>query len=188
MKSEKFSIGQEDIYVINDILPNAMIEEFYNYVVKLPFLKQERDNDEDDHPSFSMDFKPKVFELKSPMAKVARDIISYFYPDKDYILFRAAVNLMTRGDMEIPHYDCLPHRDDVTLLYYINREWDYTWGGETLFYNNADTEFAILPQPGRFVLFPGIVEHKAGIPSGICKGVRYTLALKYTSRSNFKKK
>lgn len=186
MNINHYFIEDQQIYVINDMLLPSEVDEFYNYIVKLPFLKQERDNDQDDHPSFSLDLKPKEFELKMPMGNIARKLISKFYPEKDYILFRVAVNLMTKGDMEVPHYDCLPQRDDVTLLYYINKEWEHTWGGETLFYNQGDTELGILPKPGRFVIFPGIVEHKAGIPSRLAKDVRYTLALKYTSRSNFK--
>ncbi|WP_268225304.1 2OG-Fe(II) oxygenase [Sinomicrobium oceani] len=188
MNVEELAIGKHSMYIIEDAISNEMIESFYNYTQKLPFLKQERDNDEDEYPSFSADLKPKLFETQSPLGKIGREIISSIYPDKDYILFRVAVNLMTRGDMEIPHYDCLPHRDDVTLLYYVNNVWSYEWGGETLFYLDKDTHFGILPKPGRFVLFPGIIEHKSGIPSRTCKKVRYTLALKYASRSNFKKR
>jgi hypothetical protein len=61
----------------------------------------------------------------------------------------------------------------------VNKKWDYKWGGETIFYEEKDTRMAVLPRPGRIVIFPGRVEHIGTIPTRICTQSRLTLALKY---------
>jgi Rps23 Pro-64 3,4-dihydroxylase Tpa1-like proline 4-hydroxylase len=83
------------------------------------------------------------------------------------------------GDVAYPHRDCAIERDDITVLYYVNKDWHYKYGGETIFYEKKDSKLALLPKPGRFVIFPGSIEHMGSVCSRICKETRITLALKY---------
>ena len=52
-----------------------------------------------------------------------------------------------------------------------------------MFYEDNDTKCAILPKPGRFVVFQGKVEHCGTVPTKICKFPRLTLALKFVTNN-----
>jgi len=66
----------------------------------------------------------------------------------------------------------------------LNSDWHYKYGGETLFYSEKDTRLAVLPKPGRFVIFPGNIEHKGSIATRIWKEPRLSLALKFIKNEN----
>lgn len=56
----------------------------------------------------------------------------------------------------------------ATLLYYANPSWDPEWHGETLFYADRDVVGAVLPKPGRIVVFDAAIEHAATPPTRLC--------------------
>lgn len=182
MNTKTINIGKDWLQIWDGVFTNAEIEECYEYFKGLAFLKQERDNPEDLYPSFSADLKPKNFEIKHALGIKSRTWIDNISNHASYVLFRVAVNLMTKGDMELPHTDCPKDRGDITVLFYLNNKWLHTWGGETLFYSANEAVYAVLPKPGRVVIFSGSITHKAGIPNSLAKDVRYTLALKYALR------
>jgi Rps23 Pro-64 3,4-dihydroxylase Tpa1-like proline 4-hydroxylase len=180
MKQRTFSINKSEVKVIDDLLPNNEIKEFFNFSRGLSYQRMENDDDDDEYPIFSVDFEPEAFLEKTLIGDIALKLIRE-KSNKKYVLNRAYINLSSYGDVEFPHYDCDLDKEDITILYYINKEWNYKWGGETLFYEGNDTKYAILPKPGRFVIFQGNVEHCGTVATKICKEPRLTLALKFTT-------
>ena len=77
-----------------------------------------------------------------------------------------------------------PHQDDsrpgsYTLLYYPHGEWDRTWDGDTVVYDEKmEIEAAILPLPNRAVFFDSRILHKGRAPSRDFHGLRITVAFK----------
>lgn len=87
------------------------------------------------------------------------------------------VNFDTHGQMQFVHED---PGVDVTAIYYANPEWSPDWMGETLFYDNEDSEVlgAVTPKPGRLVLMDARIRHRGGVPSRLMFAPRVTLVAK----------
>jgi len=97
-----------------------------------------------------------------------------------YRPYRAYTNVASFGDMLFTHTDCLPGQHDLTALWYLCERWDVEWGGETMFYDAHDeVALAVVPRPGRLVIFDGAIKHAGRPPSRICHVPRYTFAIKF---------
>jgi len=179
MKVRTERIDNNEIYVIDHTVEPEDIEKFYALVKSLSYSRNEKDDEKDKFPIFSVDFVPEKVEGSTVIGKMARQLLSEFYPDQDFFLSRSYINMSHYGDMEYPHRDCPEQANDITILYYVNNHWDYTWGGETVFYEEKDPKILVLPAPGRFVIFPGRVEHLGSIPTRDCNQSRFSFALKY---------
>lgn len=58
--------------------------------------------------------------------------------------------------------------------------WNEAWGGETVFCDRAaGAGVCVSPRPGRLVLFPAAIHHRAGVPARDCPTFRYGLSLFY---------
>ena len=58
---------------------------------------------------------------------------------------------------------------NVTALLYPNSEWDASCAGETVFFSEAeDARVAVLPRPGRLLLFVASILHVGRAPSRAC--------------------
>lgn len=98
---------------------------------------------------------------------------------RDYRPYRAYTNSASYGDVLFTHVDCIPGQGDLTALWYLCDEWDVEWGGETVFFSGEDEiAAAVLPKPGRLVLFDGAIKHAGRPPSRVCYKPRYTFAIK----------
>lgn len=80
------------------------------------------------------------------------------------------------GDVQLAHDD----GDIWTALYFANPVWDPDWAGELQLYGDGlDVSVAIQPRPGRMVVFDGLLQHRAGVPSKICPEPRIAIVLKF---------
>lgn len=97
------------------------------------------------------------------------------------VLTRCYANQHTFGTEGYIHTDT-NRKEDQTCIIYMNTEWDADWGGETAFFNNDKTEIlkSVLPKFGRFVVFPGSIQHCARSVSRICNRARMTLMFKFS--------
>jgi len=173
-------VDDKEIIIIDDVFTNDEIDAFFEYAIGLSYKKVEKSLSYDEFPIFSTDFIPEKFEEESFIGRKARAILNQLYKWADnYTIYRSYINLCSYGDVEYPHYDCNPDAEDLTLLYYVNNTWNYKYGGETMFYSDKDSRLAVIPKPGRVVIFPGNIEHMGTIPTRICKIPRLSLALKF---------
>ncbi|PST84258.1 hypothetical protein C7T94_05930 [Pedobacter yulinensis] len=180
MKIRTEKIDNKSIYVIDNVVSEDEIEVFYDYATQLPYKRSEKSTSYDQFPIFSTDFDPAAFEQETFIGQKARTLLDKFADDAaGYVLMRAYINLSNYGDVEFPHDDCPAEKDDMTVLYYVNKTWNYKFGGETMFYEGNDSRIAVLPAPGRFLIFPGNIRHMGTISTRICKESRFSLALKY---------
>src|SRR5690606_874195 len=67
----------------------------------------------------------------------------------------------------------------VTALIFINSEWEENFHGETQFIDEQGVGIAILPSPGRVILFDSGLRHSASTPSRICYEARKVLVLDF---------
>ena len=68
-----------------------------------------------------------------------------------------------------------------TIMFYLNKKWDVTYGGETYFLDHTHNNLwkSILPKPARVVLFDGSIPHAAREVSRICTDLRMVATFKY---------
>lgn len=90
---------------------------------------------------------------------------------------RAHLSCIQPNDTRFPHIDDSTGRV-ITALYFVNSVWDRDWLGELVFYEKDEPLYAILPKPGRVIVFEGTIVHRGGVPSASCPDVRYALAAK----------
>lgn len=124
------------------------------------------------------EFSIKDIEKSVAYKSIAEKVISGF---KDLILIEAMGNMSTSGDFSFIHRDSSSN-NTTSLLLFGNSEWDECNGGEIVFYcDNNESDLAVLPKPGRAILFDAQIKHKAGLPSINSNIVRLSLSLRYIS-------
>lgn len=115
-----------------------------------------------------------------PIFKPSVDATQPFCSGSDkYRIYRSYCNYASYGDMLFTHTDAMPGSKELTALWFIAKEWNVEWGGETLFFNEQqDAEFVASPKPGRLVVFDGSILHVGRPPNRICFAPRFTFAFK----------
>lgn len=167
------------IYIIDEAISKEGIDDFYKFINSLSYTKKEQSDEDDQYPIFSVNFHANKFEEQTEVGSLGKELLEKLR-SKEYSLYRAYINMCHYGDVEYPHLDCESDEDDITVLYYANKDWHYTWGGETQFYESHEAVMGVTPRPGRYVVFDGNIEHMGTIPTRICNTSRYTLAMKYS--------
>lgn len=115
-------------------------------------------------------------KVEGMLAKRAKD----FLIEQNIIpgeIFRIYANCNLHGDFQFAHED----GDGWTALYFVNSKWHEDWGGELMLYPDdmQDLAYAIIPKPGRMVIFDGMIRHRGGVPSKLCFDARFSLAIKF---------
>jgi Rps23 Pro-64 3,4-dihydroxylase Tpa1-like proline 4-hydroxylase len=166
------------IEVYDNLYSNEFIQDVYDYVRKFPFENVEIDTEET-HISQgkSQDFDVK-FQVQDEMMKKIEEKFKHRIA-KNLKPYRVYCNKIINIDTPQSHYDS-KYDTDTTVLYYVNPEYNYNWGGETMFYDE-DKELikAVMPRPGRVAIFPANILHSARSFALYVTEPRYTIAFKY---------
>jgi SM-20-related protein len=178
---QRIEIDGRLLAVFDDVLDKTVQEELERELRHLGFDRAERDSAATAH------IRQLVanFDLESirghHVFRQARALLASTFAGERFTCVRAYCNQIAYGDMLFPHRDAQePGSRSVTALVYGNTSWEKAWGGETIFYDDAgEVAAAVLPRPGRIVLFRGAIEHRASAPQRICYEPRYTLAFKF---------
>lgn len=95
-----------------------------------------------------------------------------------YEFSHCAVNLTVAMDTNFTHTHTEGER---VVLYYANLEWESAWYGETLFFNDTNTEvvFTVRYTPGRVLVFDGDIPHSIRPQSLLGPQYRFTVAMVY---------
>lgn len=177
--TKQVDIEGKIIYVFDGLLDKKVIDEVTRALAVAPFTHTEiarPDVEAYRHWAFNM---PLDKTTHFPLVHKTNEVVNALFDEK-YQIYRCYCNVASHGDMLYPHTDCMPNAKEMTALWFIQDEWDYAWGGETLFYNNdKDAEVVVSPKPGRLVIFDGAIEHAGNAPHKVCTKPRYTFALKY---------
>lgn len=98
---------------------------------------------------------------------------------KGHRLVRCYANGLPFGAEGTIHTDS-SSPDSYTALYYPHLEWHPNWGGETVFFDDGQTDIvaSVFPKPNRLILFPGNKPHVARGVSRTCPALRITLMFK----------
>lgn len=142
------------------------------------FLKTSRRNEDDCAPALQAD--PTLAPLAALWAQLERELLP------GHALVRCYANAHTYGIEGYPHVDS-KKPGHYTTIFYINPVWKPEWAGETVFFDAGhDIVRAILPKPGRMIIFDGNVLHAARGVSRTCPAMRVTLMFKSTAPAGFR--
>jgi len=96
--------------------------------------------------------------------------------EKKFKLFEVYCNGQTYGQDGHPHIDDV-HGETHTFIYYANKDWNLTYGGQTVFLVNKQ-RIGIDPSPNRGLLFSTDLLHYGEAYNQFCRDVRMTVVYK----------
>ena len=106
--------------------------------------------------------EPYTHWAKYPVFKgVYKEIWDFLSPDIPINIEpeRVIVNAFSHGDSSWLHKDS-EVEGQYTVVLYITPEWNWNWGGETIFIQDGgEIILSVFPTPGRVVLFDGRILH-----------------------------
>ncbi|MGZ3697056.1 MAG: 2OG-Fe(II) oxygenase [Bdellovibrionota bacterium] len=117
--------------------------------------------------------------------EAARRLIARFYPKSvGHPLSYPAINRIGSHDTSDVHADDTHCPDCLACLLFANERWDPQWGGElVLFDEHQEALFSVTPKPGRIVIYPASLFHRAGVPQADCPVSRITVGVWYRCRA-----
>ncbi|ARQ91563.1 MULTISPECIES: 2OG-Fe(II) oxygenase [Stenotrophomonas] len=97
---------------------------------------------------------------------------------RGHVPLRVYANGHTYGVEGSIHTDSM-ESDAFTTIYYAHGAWDPDWAGETVFFpSDSATAQAVLPVPGRLIVFRGATPHVARSVSRQCPELRVSVVIK----------
>jgi len=93
---------------------------------------------------------------------------------------RVYLNSHTFGVEGYVHQDNTDAENYFSTVYYAHPVWHQNWSGDTVFYNQDETDIltSVFPRPGRAVTFHGAIPHCARAPSRDCSELRVSIVIK----------
>jgi hypothetical protein len=166
-----------NIKIIDNFLKDYEINEFYEIFEKMNYSQ----NYDDKYVTGRyLSFATKKHVDKVGMTDHEEYIYNKFlennliYPGER--VNKIFYNALRVGDKFRYHQDW----DGHTFLLYVNKEWKFHWGSHTIFKTSFFTK-KVLPSPGRLIIFPGKIFHKASAPTFFCKCfARYSLVYQFS--------
>jgi len=177
--SREVMVDGRPIRVFDGLLPN--VAEYVQGLSKAAFTRTEIARPETaEYKHWATEIKLDAL-VRQPIFELTQRAVRAFTPAGfAYRPYRAYTNVASFGDMLFTHTDCLPDQHDMTALWYLCNSWDIEWGGETVFFDaEDDVACAVVPKPGRLVVFDGAIKHVGRPPTRICYAPRYTFAIKF---------
>lgn len=179
----------EDYKMINKVWPEDIAEKIYSYInsEQIPWKYGWKSNFHitdfghwnysfvDAKSSNSLDITDKLLETNTPVAEGWKYLNNTLF--SNYVLIRCYVNGHTYGIEGYPHTDS-QRPDDITLVTYMNKNWNRNYGGETILYYGNEIIHAELPKFNKGLVFAGKTFHGAKAVSRICPELRVTLMYK----------
>lgn len=120
--------------------------------------------------------------LDSAAHPVARSLAREYAGVQPLKLSRVFANAFHFGDATYAHGDEIEGLPGVSVIFFVNRQWEPDWGGELIFFDgNHEARACVTPQPGRAVIFSNNILHRPNLPSRICPELRLTLNVRFAT-------
>lgn len=165
-----------NIHVHDGLVPQELIESIYQLLLVGSFKHSHVAFTDSPYKTQAMDLNDKKYPQIEKLASIIHPLI----PDvHKYHLDAVYANAYSFADVPMVHQDT-QYDNELTVLYYANPVWDVNYGGETVFLDHENGELvkAVLPKPGRILIFQADYFHCGRIPNRLCPGYRYTIAFK----------
>ncbi len=173
----------DNIVVLDNLFDPEQCMQLYNNVLDQPIWwhgRRSRLDDDGEYPFWGRRFDPRF--LPDPIPALVssirtRAVAAGFEALATHDIYRVEGTADVVGGGGYPHSDHTSP-EAMSLLYFANCDWDPSWSGETKFFDTQGEEIlrAVLPRPGRGVLFPSRMVHCASPTSRTFKGLRISLS------------
>lgn len=174
------------IDVIDGTVPTDLVETL-DQIVRMPIWKHSiKSSNNDPFMFWYAGFANNEAELQARSAEL-HALWRYIRPHvtSEQEIQCAYANGQTYGQPGSIHMD---HKESGhrTVVYYCNSVWRTDWHGETMFYtpDHSDVIRAVLPKPGRVVIFDANIPHASRDPSRLCSVMRVTITFKLGPRQH----
>ena len=167
------------LVALDDAVPGELVAAAReNLAERAAFRRHEQSSPNADQRHFVTDHDAALFCATPLYERIVRLAQLFFHPKAGLTPQRIYTNSMMFGDVAHIHRDGGP--SSVTALLYPNEKWHPSLSGETMFFTEEEeTAHAVLPKPGRLLLFVGSIKHCGRPPSRLLWGQRFTLAIKF---------
>jgi len=179
---EAFRIGssRRRFFILDRVMNGAAAARVHRYFADLPMTLSDSDRPDTAHVRhLKHEFEPEEWTANPALLSLASAAKSFLRERRIGCgsIYRIYANYNLHGDFQFAHED----GDGWTALAFINTRWDEDWGGELVLYPDGPASYAycVAPQPGRMVLFDGLIRHRGGAPSKLCLEARISLAIKF---------
>ena len=180
-KARRLTISGRELFLCDGFVDPAHVTKIANVVKTLNYQRKERSRPDLPAVASSADIVDAALRM-DPFFLRLRQVAEQMFSGEVLRDQRAYVNSSVFGDMYYAHRDCAAHRNHVTILYYVNLNWQTDWGGETIFYDDDnEAQLVVTPRPGRMVISRGAILHRGTVPTRACHEERYTIAYKLLS-------
>lgn len=171
-------IKREQVLVIDDLFTTEEIEWMEDYFTIFNGWQLIFDDPSQNLSSYSLGQVidlPNFGEFELFCIKAFRERSSVPVPN----FHRVVYNCFRFGDSPNLHIDG-ESEDSLSFMVYPNTKWEDSWGSESVFIRDGEVTDAILPKPGRVVIFPGSIPHGAKAPNRHHEGVaRFSAVFQY---------
>lgn len=185
-----YDLSKDQIIVIDDLFPDWFIEHVYNQVFQEYAWTYGHTSNYPSDPRYDVGADPSWPEVPAFKQQIYPPKSSNAHDSCFGMIYNAVARMipfqlelgevLVNGQQYIHnttvHTDC-ECDNGISFIYYVNREWNDKWGGETRIELNGEWH-EILPKPGRVFLFKGNIPHHGMPPNECYKGLRASLVYK----------
>jgi SM-20-related protein len=190
------SLGRHGVRALDGVFTPAQVQALVQTVAAIPLYYMNHADSQDTHELYGHWDYPLVLVQRDAPREVSAELqalddtlapIRLAWQRTLKLLpagaqtVNAYVNGYTYGTDGYPHVEVLHPRaaEQRSILIYCCPRWEPAWGGETVFFDgDGDIAAAILPKPGRVLVFRGDILHVARAPSRFCPMERRVLVFK----------
>lgn len=190
------SLGRHGVRALDGVFTPAQVQALVQTVAAIPLYFMNHADSQDTHELYGHWDYPLVLVKRGAPRDVGADLralddtlapIRHAWQRTLKLLpagaqtVNAYVNGYTYGTDGYPHVEVSHPRaaEQRSILVYCCPRWEPAWGGETVFFDDdGDISAAILPKPGRVLVFRGDILHVARAPSRFCPMERRVLVFK----------
>ena len=179
---EEFHVGasRRRFFILDGVLDTAAARTIHTHFSQLPMTLSDSDRPDTRHVRHLKHEFDRAEWDSHPALLLLTGAARAFLRERRIAcgsIYRIYANFNLHGDFQFAHED----GEGWTALAFINSRWDEDWAGELILYPGGASShaFCVAPQPGRMVVFDGMIRHRGGSPSKLCTDARISLAIKF---------
>jgi hypothetical protein len=173
---EKYIINGKNLFVDDTLFFINEKESIFLKLKNQPFFISQQINTDPDSDLFTTKLNEDFFSQIPYFLNNIFLTLNKLYPNEKLIIERAIGICWTKSNKIAIHGDS-SDKNKITVLFHANYDWDTSWGGENLFYNDFVTDISKAVQyvPGRLVIFDSRIPHSVSTINE--KKLRLTISL-----------
>ena len=155
-------VKREQVIILDDLFTEREVQQMEEYFIHFDGWQLIFDDPSQDLSSYSLGKvidQPNWGRFETWCAQIFQERSGIPVPP----FHRVVYNCFRFGDSPNLHIDG-ESEESLSFMVYPISEWNESWGSETVFIRDGEVTDAVVPKPGRVVVFPGSIPHGAKAP------------------------